>query len=128
MKQIEVVAAIIQHGDKFLATQRGYGDFKDGWEFPGGKIEPGEEPKEALKREIKEELAVAIEVQEYQYETFYLTMHCFICELVDSEITLLEHEAAKWLTVDTLDSVDWLPADVEVVEELKKWVEEKKVK
>jgi len=127
MKQIEVVAAIIQHGDKFLATQRGYGDFKDGWEFPGGKIEPGEEPKEALKREIKEELAVAIEVQEflctvkYQYETFYLTMHCFICELVDLEITLLEHEAAKWLTVDTLDSVDWLPADVEVVEKLKEF-------
>ena len=133
MKQIEVVAAIIQHGDKFLATQRGYGDFKDGWEFPGGKIEPGEEPKEALKREIKEELAVAIEVQEflctvkYQYETFYLTMHCFICELVDSEITLLEHEAAKWLTVDTLDSVDWLLADVEVVEELKKWLRKRRL-
>lgn len=127
MKQIEVVAAIIRHDDTFLATQRGYGEFKDGWEFPGGKIEPGEEPKEALKREIKEELAVDIEIQnflctvKYQYDTFHLTMHCCICELVDSKITLLEHEAAKWLTIDALDSVDWLPADIEVVEKLKIW-------
>lgn len=127
MKQIEVVAAIIRHDDTFLATQRGYGEFKDGWEFPGGKIEPGEEPKEALKRELKEELAVDIEIQnflctvKYQYDTFHLTMHCYICELVDSKITLLEHEAAKWLTIDALDSVDWLPADIEVVEKLKVW-------
>lgn len=127
MKQIEVVAAIIRHDDTFLATQRGYGEFKDGWEFPGGKIEPGEEPKEALKREIKEELAVDIEIQnflctvKYQYDTFHLTMHCYICELVDSKITLLEHEAVKWLTIDALDSVDWLPADIEVVEKLKVW-------
>lgn len=128
MKQVEVVAAIIKRGKAFLATQRGYGEFKDGWEFPGGKIEPGEEPKVALHREIKEELAVDIEVKdflctvEYTYETFHLIMHCYICELVDAEITLLEHEAAKWLTVDALDSVDWLPADVAVVDALKQWV------
>lgn len=128
MKQIEVVAAIIKRGEAFLATQRGYGEFKDGWEFPGGKIEPGEEPKVALHREIKEELAVDIEVKdflctvEYTYETFHLTMHCYICKLVDAEITLLEHEAAKWLTIDSLDTVDWLPADVAVVDALKQWV------
>lgn len=126
MKRIEVVAAIIKRENCFLATQRGYGEFKDGWEFPGGKIEVGEEPREALKREIKEELAVDIMIKdflctvEYQYESFYLTMHCYICELVDETITLLEHEAAKWLTLEELDSVDWLPADVEVVEKLKK--------
>lgn len=132
MKQIEVVAAIIKRGEAFLATQRGYGEFKDGWEFPGGKIEPGEEPKVALHREIKEELAVDIEVKdflctvEYTYETFHLTMHCYICELVDAEITLLEHEAAKWLTIDVLDSVDWLPADVAVVDALKQWIRKNK--
>lgn len=126
MKRIEVVAAIIKKENRFLATQRGYGEFKDGWEFPGGKIEADEEPREALKREIKEELAVDIMIKdflctvEYQYDSFYLTMHCYICELVDETITLLEHEAAKWLTIEELDSVDWLPADVEVVEKLKK--------
>ncbi|MDY3974453.1 MAG: (deoxy)nucleoside triphosphate pyrophosphohydrolase [Veillonella caviae] len=129
MKQIEVVAAIIQRGETYLATQRGYGEFKDGWEFPGGKIEPKEDKKTALHREIREELAVEINVNdflctvEYQYETFYLTMHCYICNLINDEnITLLEHEAAKWLTKDTLDSVDWLPADIAVVKALKEYI------
>ena len=125
MKTIEVVAAIIKKDDKVFATQRGYGDFKDGWEFPGGKIEPGETPEEALVREIKEELDADIKVGdfvttvEYDYPNFHLTMHCFICELISNDITLLEHEAAKWLTKDQLDEVDWLPADVEVVQNLK---------
>lgn len=132
MKQIEVVAAIIQRGSTYLATQRGYGEFKDGWEFPGGKIEPNEDKKTALHREIREELAVDIKVTdflctvEYQYETFYLTMHCYVCELVNDTITLLEHEAAKWLTLETLDSVDWLPADIAVVDALKQYIKNKK--
>lgn len=117
MKTIEVVAAIITKDGKFFATQRGYGEFKDGWEFPGGKIEPGETPEKALVREIKEELDADIkvgelvDVVEYDYPEFHLTMHCFLCELVSEEITLLEHEAARWLLHDELDSVDWLPAD-----------------
>lgn len=125
MKTIEVVAAIIKKDDKIFATQRGYGDFKDGWEFPGGKIEPGETPEQALVREIKEELEAEIKVGEvittveYDYPNFHLTMHCFMCELVSEEITLVEHEAARWLTYDQLDEVDWLPADIEVVEKLK---------
>lgn len=117
MKIVKVVAAIIIHNDKIFATQRGYGEFKDGWEFPGGKIEPGETPEQALVREIKEELDADIEVGrlfdtvEYDYPNFHLSMDCFICSLKSEELTLKEHEAAKWLTVDTLDSVDWLPAD-----------------
>lgn len=126
LKIIEVVAAIIHHEGKILATQRGYGDFKDGWEFPGGKVEKGESPEEAIVREIKEELDVVIKPEklvttvEYDYPTFHLTMHCFLSTVQEGKISLLEHEAAKWLEPGQLDSVDWLPADVEVVVELKK--------
>ena len=127
-KHIEVVAAIIQKGNAILATQRGYGDLKDGWEFPGGKIEPGEAHDEALIREIKEELQANINVGErlitvnYNgYEKFDLTMYCYLCTLTeDSHVTLLEHEAAKWLTKETLYSVEWLPADIEAVDALYK--------
>lgn len=126
MKTIEVVAAIITKDGKYFATQRGYGDFAGGWEFPGGKMEPGETPQDALVREIKEELDAditvgeLIETVEYDYPTFHLTMHCFLCELVSDHVVLLEHEAAKWLDSDELDSVDWLPADLEVIRHLKK--------
>ena len=126
LKKVEVVAAIIRKGDEIFATQRGYGDFKGGWEFPGGKIESGETPQQALKREIKEELEAQIEVGEllhmveYDYPTFHLTMHCFVCTLLDNTIHLNEHQAAKWLNSDTIDSVEWLPADVEVAEKVKK--------
>ena len=125
LKRIEEVAAIIKKDNEIFATQRGYGDFKGGWEFPGGKIEAGEKPEQALIREIKEELAVEIEVGEllhtveYDYPTFHLTMHCFVCTLVSGELELKEHQAAKWLTRETLDSVEWLPADVEVAEKVK---------
>ena len=124
MKQIEVVAAIIRKEDKIFATQRGYGEWKDWWEFPGGKMEAGETPEEALKREIREELSTEISVDEflctveYDYPAFHLTMHCYLCSLQTEALHLNEHEAAKWLTMDELDSVKWLPADVEVVEEL----------
>ena len=122
MKQIEVVAAIIRKGEKIFATQRGYGEWKDWWEFPGGKIEAGETPDEALKREIQEELETEISVDEflctveYDYPKFRLTMHCYWCHIESGSLTLNEHEAARWLTRDELDSVKWLPADVEVVE------------
>ena len=126
MKTIKVVAAIICDGDRFFATQRGYGDFKDGWEFPGGKIEDGESPEDAIVREIREELGADIRVTgflttvEHDYPQFHLSMDCFWAELVeDSKMTLLEHEAAKWLTYENLDSVDWLPADVKVVTAIK---------
>jgi len=125
MKQIEVVAAIICKGEYIFATQRGYGDFKDGWEFPGGKMEPGESPEEALVREIQEELSTTISVDkflctvEYDYPKFHLTMHCYLCSLQTEALHLNEHEAARWLTKDELNSVDWLPADREVVEKLK---------
>lgn len=128
MKTIEVVAAIITHNDQIFATQRGYGEFKDGWEFPGGKMEPGETPQQALVREIREELDTEIEVGslvetvEYDYPNFHLTMHCFLCTIHSGELVLKEHEAAKWLTREELDSVDWLPADVKVVEKLKAFV------
>lgn len=122
MKTVKVVAAIIIHENKIFATQRGYGEFKDGWEFPGGKIESGETPQEALAREIKEELDIEIKVKdfletvEYDYPTFHLSMDCFFCTIKSGELVLKEHEAAKWLTVETLDSVDWLPADQGLIE------------
>ena len=127
-KHIEVVAAIIKKDNTILATQRGYGDLKDGWEFPGGKVEPGEAHEVALKREIHEELEAEITVLEHiitieytGYEKFDLTMHCYLCTLkADSNVTLVEHEAAKWLTKETLYSVDWLPADIEAVDALYK--------
>lgn len=117
MKSIEVVAAVIQHRGRIFATQRGYGEFKDGWEFPGGKMEPNETPQQALRREIKEELDTDIEVKDlidtidYDYPTFHLTMHCFWCTVKSGKLELLEHEDAKWLTKEELQSVDWLPAD-----------------
>jgi len=122
MKQIEVVAAIIRDDEgRIFATQRGYGDYKDGWEFPGGKIEQGETPEEALKREIWEELETKIVVErliqtvDYDYPAFHLTMHCFWCHIGSGSLTLKEHEAARWLKPEELDSVDWLPADRIVV-------------
>lgn len=130
MKSIEVVAAIIKdvnpNEEKYFVTQRGYGPFAGGWEFPGGKIEQGETKVEALIREIKEELDVRIEVKdffhtvEYDYDTFHLTMHCYICKLIDHEIKLLEHANAKWLAKDQLNTVDWLTADIEIIEKLRK--------
>ena len=124
MKQIEVVAAIIRKGNKIFATQRGYGDFKDWWEFPGGKMEAGETPEEALKREIREELSTEISVDvflctvEYDYPKFHLTMHCYLCSLLTEALHLNEHEAAKWLSMNNLDSVEWLPADIIVVKNI----------
>ncbi len=126
MKQIEVVAAII-HDDQgcIFATQRGYGDYKDWWEFPGGKMEAGETPEKALKREILEELNTRIEVErfvqtvEWDYPDFHLTMHCYLCRVESGHLELKEHEAAKWLHKNELESVNWLPADLEVVERLR---------
>lgn len=124
-KRIEVVAAIIQNANEIFATQRGYGDFKDGWEFPGGKIEDGETPQQALVREIREELDTEIEVGklvdvvEYDYPQFHLTMHCFLCTIKSGDLVLKEHEAAMWLTKGNLNSVNWLPADLGLIEKLK---------
>lgn len=126
MKTLNVVAAVIKNGDKILAVQRGYGEFEGGWEFPGGKIEPGETSKEALVREIKEELSAQIIVGdlittvEYDYPNFHLSMDCFWCELVGESLVLNEHEDKKWLTIDILDQVSWLPADIDVVNIIKK--------
>lgn len=124
-KRIEVVAAIIRDDEgRIFATQRGYGNMKDGWEFPGGKMEKGETPEQALRREIKEELDTLIVVEnllttvEWDYPDFHLTMHCYWCRVESGELTLKEHEAARWLTLDQLDTVDWLPADREVVAKL----------
>ena len=130
MKTVRVVAAVIkainEKGEPIIfATQRGYGDFKDGWEFPGGKIEPGETPQEALKREIMEELDTEIlvgkliDTVEYDYPTFHLSMDCFLAEIESGNLVLKEHEAARWLTREELDSVDWLPADVLLIDTLK---------
>ena len=130
MKTVKVVAAVItasnENGEKMIfATQRGYGEFKDGWEFPGGKVEPGETPQAALKREIMEELETEIEVGdlietiEYDYPTFHLSMDCFWAEIVKGDLVLREHEAAKWLTKEQLESVDWLPADLGLVEKVR---------
>ena len=130
MKTVRVVAAVIkainENGEPIIfATQRGYGEFKGGWEFPGGKIEAGETPQEALKREIMEELDTEISVGdlietiEYDYPTFHLSMDCFWCEVIDGELKLLEAEAAKWLTKETIYDVKWLPADITLVEKIK---------
>ena len=125
MKTIRVVAAIIIEKEKVFATQRGYGEFKDVWEFPGGKIELGETPEAAIVREIKEELDTEIEVVklldtvEYDYPQFHLSMDCFICKIKSGDLVLKEHEAAKWLTKENLDSVDWLPADLSLVEKIR---------
>lgn len=122
MKKIEVVAAIIKQNNKYFATQRGYGEFKDGWEFPGGKIERNETRQEALKREIKEELDIEILVEDflttvnYDYPEFHLTMHCYLCTISSGEIVLKEHEAAKWLTKEELRTIQWLPADIKIVD------------
>lgn len=135
MKQIHVSAAVIvrsnSHSEldsestkQVFATQRGYGEFKDWWEFPGGKIEEGESPEDALKREIREELATEISVGEkiatveYDYQTFHLTMECFLCQVVSGKLTLLEHENAKWLSATELKSVKWLPADIEILDKI----------
>lgn len=124
LKHVEVVAAIIKRDGLFFATQRGYGDWKGWWEFPGGKIEPGESHKEALRREIKEELATDIEVGdfvktvEFDYPKFHLTMHCYICTVVDGDLSLLEHDDSKWLAKDELYSVRWLPADEEIIKDI----------
>ena len=131
MKQIEVVAAIIHDTEgRIFATQRGSGDWKDWWEFPGGKMEEGETAKEALKREIREELSAEIAVDEllctveYDYPKFHLTMHCYLCSLLSETMHLNEHEAAKWLPKDKLDSVRWLPADLDVIEMIKNKMEQ----
>lgn len=121
MKTINVVAAVIMKEGKVFATQRGYGEFKDGWEFPGGKVEAGESPEEALCREIREELEVEVNVGdlidtiEYDYPAFHLSMKCYACTIAGGSPHLLEHEAARWLTADQLDSVAWLPADITLI-------------
>lgn len=124
MKTIRVAAAIIIHENKIFATQRGYGEFKDGWEFPGGKLEPGETPQQALIREIREELDTEIEVGElvdtveYDYPAFHLSMDCFLCRVKSGDLVLKEHEAARWLSPENLNSVDWLPADEGLIRKL----------
>lgn len=129
MKKIEVVAAIIRKRDKIFATQRGYGDFKDWWEFPGGKVEAGETPEEALLREIREELDAEICIDKYlttiewDYPKFHLTMHCYICSLFTEDLHLNEHEAARWLGAESLHSVRWLPADDQLIPLLQKELE-----
>ncbi|MBQ9184728.1 MAG: (deoxy)nucleoside triphosphate pyrophosphohydrolase [Bacteroidales bacterium] len=118
MKQIEVVAAIIRSGDRVFATQRGYGQWKDWWEWPGGKIEPGETPEQALVREIREELSIDISIDkflytvEWDYPEFHLTMHCYMCSVISGALHLNEHEAARWLSAPELRSLRWLPADI----------------
>lgn len=125
MKQIEVVAAVLYRDGEYFATQRGYGEFEGMWEFPGGKIEPGENPESALEREIQEELGIDISIEgflcttDYDYPSFHLKMHCYLCSIVSGDIELREHKSARWLTAQKLDSVEWLPADTEVTEILK---------
>lgn len=128
-KSIRVVAAVIRQGDQIFATQRGYGPYKDGWEFPGGKIESGETSEEAIMREIREELDTEIVVDsflttiDYDYPEFHLSMDCFWCRIKEGHLRLLEHEAARWLPINDLRQVDWLPADVLVVEAIEASVE-----
>ena len=125
MKKVEVVAAIICREGRIFATQRGYGEWKDWWEFPGGKMEAGETPEDALRREIREELSTEISVDvffctvDYDYPAFHLTMHCYLCSLLTEALHLNEHEAARWLAKDELDSVQWLPADKSIIERIK---------
>lgn len=125
MKRIEVVAAVICRDGKYFATQRGYGEFKDYWEFPGGKIEPGETREDALRREIREELDTEIRIDaflttvEYDYPSFHLTMHSFLCSVCSGRLTLKEHENALWLSNEQLDSLVWLPADLKVISAIK---------
>ena len=132
MKTVNVVAAVIRDGNKIFATQRGYGEFKDGWEFPGGKVEEGETPQEALKREIEEELETEIEVGEYlttiehDYPKFHLSMKCYWARIIEGKPVLLEHEAARWLSREELDSVAWLPADETIIDRIKESLENKK--
>ncbi len=123
-KSIRVVAAVIRKGHEVFATQRGYGNYKDWWEFPGGKIESGETPEEALSREIREELTADISVEEYlttveyDYPEFHLSMECYWCSVKEGQLVLLEHEAARWLPLNDLRQVNWLPADVLVIDEI----------
>jgi 8-oxo-dGTP diphosphatase len=126
MRKIEVVAAVLVRDGRVFATQRGYGEFKDKWEFPGGKVEAGESREEALRREIREELDAEIAVGkllctvEYDYPAFHLTMHCYLCSVVSGTLVLKEHESARWLSADGLESVDWLPADIQVIPLIRK--------
>lgn len=126
MKNIEVVAAIFRKENTIFATEKGYGEFKGYWEFPGGKVEPGESLEEALRREIREELQVEIHIEEkfteldYDYPKFHLTMHCYFCSVLSGEITLVEATDARWLKKEELNTVNWLPADISLIEELKK--------
>lgn len=132
MKRIEVVAAVIkgknENHNKILATQRGYGEFKGMWEFPGGKIEPNESREDALKREIQEELNTEISIYdfiqtiEYDYPEFHLTMHCYLCEVLSGDLILMEHEDSKWLSANELYSVEWLPADIDVLDRVKDYL------
>ena len=125
MKKIEVVAAILHQNGRYLATQRGYGEFEGMWEFPGGKIEPGEIQEDALKREIQEELGVEIIIEkqlcttEYDYPSFHLSMNCFLCSISSGKIELREHKSARWLTTEQMNTLEWLPADIKIIELLK---------
>ena len=126
MKNLDVVAAIFRKENTIFATEKGYGEFKGYWEFPGGKVEPGESLEEALRREIREELQVEIHIEEkfteldYDYPHFHLTMHCYFCSVLSGEITLVEATDARWLKKEELNTVNWLPADISLIEELKK--------
>lgn len=128
MKTIEVAAAVIRKGSLIFATQRGYGEFKDGWEFPGGKIEPGETKEDALIREIQEELNTTIQIEQFiqtvecDYPEFHLIMHCFLCSIVKGNLEMREHEDSKWVTLDALDTLEWLPADRLVLPALKECI------
>lgn len=124
MKTIQVVAALIVHDKRIFATQRGYGDWKGYWEFPGGKVEPGETPEAALEREIREELATEVRAERYvstiewDYPSFHLSMRCYLCSILSGKLTLLEHEAAAWLEREQLRDVRWLPADETIIDEI----------